>query len=257
MATSQAVESNHVANLHCGGKVINYGVVTFRRRIDVFSPTSTPLSLLETRVLGVLIEKEATTPDNYPLSLNALVNGCNQKSARDPVINAAESEVQMALDALRQHTLVIESAGGRVARYEHNTGRVLKLTQPFLALLAVLMLRGPQTPGELRINGERIYRFADISALEVHLEELETRGEGALVQRLPKQPGSREHRYAHLLSGALDVEALSERVRTADESTVAVSELAALKANLSELREEVVALRELVEKLYGELGIKR
>jgi uncharacterized protein len=223
----------------------------------VFNPSATPLSLLETRVLGVLIEKEATTPDNYPLTLNALVGGCNQKSARDPVINASESEVQMALDSLRHHTLVIESAGGRVTRYEHNAGRVLKLTQPFLALLAVLMLRGPQTPGELRINGERIYRFADISALEVHIEELETRADGALMLKLPKQPGSREHRYAHLLSGAVDVEASAHGVAAAGEDPVGVSELAALKANLSELRDEVGALQQLVERLYGELGIKR
>jgi uncharacterized protein YceH (UPF0502 family) len=212
--------------------------------------------LLETRVLGVLVEKEATTPDSYPLTLNALISGCNQKSARDPVISATESEVQMALDSLRHHTLVIESTGGRVARYEHNVGRVLKLSQPFLALLAVLMLRGPQTPGELRINGERIYRFADISALEVHIEELETRAAGALVQKLPKQPGSREHRYAHLLSGAVDVEALASASATTDDQ-LTVSELAALKANLSELRGEVSELRGLVNKLYKELGVEK
>jgi uncharacterized protein len=222
----------------------------------VFSQTATPLSLLETRVLGVLIEKEATTPDNYPLTLNGLLSGCNQKSARDPVINATESEVQMALDSLRHHTLVIESAGGRVTRYEHNAGRVLKLSQPFLALLAVLMLRGPQTPGELRINGERIYRFADISALEVHIEELETRAAGVLVQKLPKQPGSREHRYAHLLSGPINAETMAGVANTNDD-TLTVSELAALKANLGELRDEVATLRQLVERLYNELGVKR
>ncbi len=223
----------------------------------VFNPATTPLSLLETRVLGVLIEKEAATPDNYPLTLNALLSGCNQKSARDPVINASESEVQMALDSLRHHTLVIESTGGRVARYEHNAGRVLKLTQPFLALLAVLMLRGPQTPGELRINGERIYRFSDISALEVHLEELETRAAGVLVQKLPKQPGSREHRYAHLLSGPINVEALSARSAVNEADALSISEVASLKTNLSELREEVGELRALVERLYAELGVKR
>src|SRR4051794_25928733 len=112
------------------------------------------LSLLESRVLGVLIEKERTVPDTYPLTLNMLVSGCNQKSSRDPVLNAAETEVQGAIDSLKGMNLVIESSGGRVARYTHNFERVLNVPRQAAALLAVLMLRGPQTPGELRINSE-------------------------------------------------------------------------------------------------------
>ena len=132
---------------------------------------SLTLSPLEARVLGVLIEKQLTTPDYYPLTLNALVAGCNQKSNRDPVMNAGEGEVQMALDALKQHTLVIDSYGasGRVMRYAHNLGKVLSVNQAVSALLAALMLRGAQTPGELRTGCDRLYRFADISSVEAYL----------------------------------------------------------------------------------------
>ncbi len=174
-----------------------------------------PLSLLEARVLGVLVEKQLTTPDVYPLTANSLVAGCNQKTSRDPVVNASESEVQIALDSLRAHTLIVESYGasGRVLRYAHNVDRVLHLPGPVVAILAVLMLRGPQTPGELRGNCDRLYRFPDISALEAYLDEMaESRGDrppGALVVQLPRQPGSREHRYAHLLSGMPEMPVVS------------------------------------------------
>ena len=163
------------------------------------SPT---LSLLETRVLGTLLEKQHTVPDAYPLTLNALVAGCNQKSSRAPVIEATQAEVQPALDRLRSANLVIETSGGRVARYSHNFERVLQVPSQAAALLAVLMLRGPQTAGELRINGERLHRFADISAVEAFLEELAARPAGPLVVQLPRLPGARESRWAHLLSGA-------------------------------------------------------
>src|SRR5436853_7882668 len=160
------------------------------------------LSLLETRVLGTLVEKQHTVPDTYPLTLNALVSGCNQKSSRLPVMEVAEAEVQVALDSLRSANLVIESSGGRVARYSHNLERVLQIPSQAGALLTVLMLRGPQTPGELRINSERLHRFADISSVEAFLRELAERADGALVTELPRQPGSRENRWMHLLSGA-------------------------------------------------------
>src|SRR5918992_1449728 len=160
------------------------------------------LSLLECRVLGVLIEKERTVPDSYPLTLNALVTGCNQKTSREPIINASESEVQAAVDSLKSMSLVIESSGGRVARYTHNFERVLQVPRQASALLAVLMLRGPQTAGELRINCERLHAFTDISAVEAFLHELAERPAGALVVELARQPGSRENRWAHLLSGA-------------------------------------------------------
>jgi uncharacterized protein YceH (UPF0502 family) len=123
------------------------------------------LSLLETRVLGTLYEKQHTVPDTYPLSLNALVAGCNQKSSRNPVMEASEPEVQAAVDSLKGANLVIESSGSRVTRYSHNLERVLQVPSQSAALLAVLMLRGPQTPGELRINTERLHKFADLSAV--------------------------------------------------------------------------------------------
>ncbi|HWS14482.1 MAG TPA: YceH family protein [Rhodocyclaceae bacterium] len=214
------------------------------------------LSLLESRVLGVLVEKELTTPDYYPLTLNALIAGCNQKTSRNPVLNAGEDEVQMALDALKRQTLVIESSGasGRVWRYAHNMGKVIGVPPPIVALLAALMLKGPQTPGELRIGCDRLYRFPDISSLEAYLEEMAIRPQGALAVRLPKHPGEREHRYAHLLSGPVDIEADA----TAPQAEgVTTGEIAALKANLAGLQEEVGQLRILVERLYSELGVAR
>ena len=214
------------------------------------------LSLLESRVLGVLVEKELTTPDYYPLTLNALIAGCNQKTSRNPVLNAGEDEVQMALDALKRQTLVIESSGasGRVWRYAHNMGKVIGVPPPIVALLAVLMLKGPQTPGELRIGCDRLYRFPDISSLEAYLEEMATRPQGALAVRLPKHPGAREHRYAHLLSGPVEIEADA----TAPQAEgVTTGEIAALKANVAGLQEEVAQLRALLERLYSELGVAR
>src|ERR1700758_4607945 len=162
------------------------------------------LSLLETRVLGVLVEKERTVADTYPLSLNALVAGCNQKSNRDPVIEATDAEVQAAVDALKSPTMVIESSGARVARYSHNIGRVLKIPDQAVALLAGLMLRGAQTSAELRTGTERLYRFADISSVEAFLNELASRAPeqgGALVKHLGRRPGEREARWMHCLSG--------------------------------------------------------
>lgn len=162
------------------------------------------LSFLEARILGVLIEKEKTTPDSYPLTLNSLTLGCNQKSAREPVISVPESEVQGALEELRSRVLVIETYGasGRVLRYAQNFGKVYGLPQAGVAMLAMLALRGAQTVSELRANSERLYRFDDSSSVEAYLEELAGRSSGALVIKLPKQPGCREHRWAHLLCGA-------------------------------------------------------
>jgi|SRR5690349_18456024 len=215
------------------------------------------LSPLEARVLGVLVEKQLTTPDYYPLTLNALVAGCNQKSNRDPVMNVAEGEVQMALDALKQHTLVIDSYGasGRVMRYAHNVAKVLGVNQAVTALLAALMLRGAQTPGELRTGCDRMYRFADISSVEAYLEEMAQRAAGALAVKLPKQPGSREHRWAHLLGGPIDVQA--EASQHEHDGDVTTGELATLKAQVAQLRGELADLRESVERLYQELGVKR
>jgi uncharacterized protein len=214
------------------------------------------LSLLETRVLGVLVEKQHTVPDSYPLSLNTLTLGCNQKTARDPVLNATESEVQGALDSLRTLSLVFESSGSRVARYEHNMGRAMGLPSQSVALLAVLMLRGPQTSAELRGNCDRLHRFADISSVEAFLDELADRSEekgGALVVKLPRAPGAREARWAQLIAGPIDISAMP--VAAAGEDIVASSEIAALKARQDALQAEVNDLRTLVERLYAELGV--
>lgn len=213
------------------------------------------LSLLETRVLGVLAEKQRTVPDTYPLTLNALVSGCNQKTSRDPIIDASESEVQAAVDSLKFLSLVMETSGGRVARYAHNIERVLNIPTQASALLTTLMLRGPQTAGELRINSERLHRFADISSVESFLAELAGREAGALVVELPRQPGSRENRWAHLLSGAPTIEAPAAPVAAASAGNVTVGEIAALKANVAKLETEVSEQRALIEKLYKELGI--
>jgi len=215
------------------------------------------LSLLETRVLGVLAEKQRTVPDSYPLTLNSLVSGCNQKSSRDPVIEASESEVQAALDSLRALSLIVETSGGRASRFAHNIERVLHIPTQSTALLAMLMLRGPQTAGELRINCERLHKFADISSVESFLVELAERAAGGLVVELPRQPGARENRWMHLLSGAPVME---ERVSTGTVSAtpaadVTVGEIAALKANVAKLEAEVVDLRALVVKLCAELGV--
>src|SRR3954462_10220326 len=155
------------------------------------------LSLLEARVLGTLSEKQHTVPESYPLTLNALVSGCNQKTSRYPVMELTDPEVQSALDRLKQLNLVMETSGGRVSRYSHNLERVLQIPSQSAALLTVLMLRGPQTPGELRGNSERLHKFADISAVEAFLQELAARPAGPLVVQLPRLPGARENRWAH------------------------------------------------------------
>lgn len=216
-----------------------------------------PLSLLETRVLGVLSEKQHTVPDTYPLSLNALVAGCNQKTSRHPVLEATEAEVLAAIDNLRGPVLVIESSGGRVPRYAHNLDRVLGVPAQAVALLTVLMLRGPQTAGELRLNCERLHKFADISAVEGFLEELAERRDGALVVQLSRQPGAREARWAHLLSGPPAAEDLPVAATGIAEpgGDVTVGEIAALKANVARLDAEVHALKALVARLCTELGI--
>ncbi len=212
------------------------------------------LSLLETRVLGVLVEKQHTVPDSYPLTLNAIVSGCNQKTSRDPVIEASLSEVQAVIDRLKSLSMVMESSGGRVMRYAQNVGKVLQLPPQSVALLTSLFLRGPQTVGELRINTERLHRFGDVLAVEAFLNEL---AEKPFVRELPKQPGARETRWVHLLSGEPVVAALC--AYTPEASTgdaVSVSELAAIRAQVDQLQREVNSLREEIGIVKGELGIR-
>jgi uncharacterized protein YceH (UPF0502 family) len=213
------------------------------------------LSLLETRVLGVLVEKERTVPDAYPLTLNALTSGCNQKSSRDPVLEASETDVQAAIDRLKSLSLVVETSGGRVMRYAHNVGRVLQVPPQSVALLAVLFLRGPQTPGELRIHSERLHKFGDLLSVQAFLEELAERKDGALVRELPRQPGARENRWVHLLSGEPEMAAGSAAAPAAASEAVARSDVAVLQAQVKELQAEVASLTEVVERLSRELGI--
>ena len=196
------------------------------------------LSFLEARILGVLIEKEKTTPDAYPLTLNSLTAGCNQKSARDPVTSVIDSEVQAALEDLRGRILVLETYGasGRVLRYAQNFGRVYGVPAASVALLAVLVLRGPQTISELRANSERLYRFDDASSVEAYLEELATRSSGSLVTRLPRQAGAREQRWAHLLCGAAALPTEAARRQTVQEDTGLEERVARLELEVAELR---------------------
>ena len=200
------------------------------------------LSLLETRVLGVLVEKQHTVPDSYPLTLNALVSGCNQKTSRDPVIEATEAEVQGAIDRLKTLSMVMESSGGRVMRYAHNAGKALGIPPQSVALLTALFLRGPQTAGELRINTERLHKFGDILAVEGFLDEL---AERAMVRELAKQPGARETRWVHLLSGE---PVMTASAPTPVDAIVGMSELEAMKARIE-------ALEATVARLCKELGI--
>ena len=206
------------------------------------------LTFLEARILGVLIEKEKTTPDAYPLTLNSLTAGCNQKSAREPVSNVVDSEVQTALEELRQRVLVLETYGasGRVLRYAQNFARVYGLPAASVALLAILVLRGAQTVSELRANSERLYRFEDSSSVEAYLEELAARSSGALVARLAKQAGSREHRWVHLLCGDATLP-LEDAIREP-------APKAFLEERVTRLEAEVAALRSAIGQLVRESG---
>lgn len=211
------------------------------------------LSPLEARILGVLVEKEKTTPDTYPLTLNSLAAGCNQKTSRDPVMSVSESEIQGALEELRGRLLVMETYGasGRVLRYAHNFGKCYGVPAGSVALLAVLMLRGAQTVSELRANCERLSRFDDASSVEGYLEELATRTAGALVLKLSKQPGEREHRWVHLLCGAVIV------AESAVRPNVGGGDNAALEERLTRLEQEVADLRvELAQLAAGIAGNK-
>jgi hypothetical protein len=199
------------------------------------SSPSQILSPVQARILAVLIEKERTVPDSYPLSLNGLQTGCNQKTAREPVMELSESEILAALDELKSAGWITDHLAGRVARYSHRFGSQLGVPSQSVAVLATLMLRGPQTAAELRSHCERLHRFADISALEGFLAELAERSAGALVQLLPRQPGARESRWAHLLCG--------EPILA--EAVVASSPQASgeLLARIAALEEEIVTLK--------------
>ena len=216
-----------------------------------------PLSPVEARVLATLMEKARTVPDSYPLTLNMVVTGCNQKTTRDPIMQIDDEQAQLALDALKGLSLVFETSGGRVTRYEHNFQRVYHVPEQSAVVLGLLMLRGPQTAGELRINTERWYKFADISSVEGFLEELQDRSEekgGPLVVKLPRAPGAREQRWAHLVCGPVD----TALAATSYEAHMpGVGELSHLQGRIDRLENEVAQLRETVEKLCIELGLSQ
>ncbi|MBS0388471.1 MAG: DUF480 domain-containing protein [Proteobacteria bacterium] len=213
------------------------------------------LSTAEARVIGCLLEKQVTTPDQYPLSLNALTNACNQKSNRDPVLAFGETEVQQLVDALVRKHVVMERSGfgSRVPKYQHcycNTEfSGLKFSAQELAIVCELLLRGPQTPGELRSRAARMASFADSADVERVLEALAGRAEGAVVQRLPRQPGRREARYAQLLTGELPAELTAEPVVSAAPP--------AADARLEQLETEVRALRTELAELRARLAEPR
>lgn len=218
--------------------------------------TLRPLSPAEARVLATLMEKARTVPDTYPLSLNAVVAGCNQKSSREPVMSLTESDAQAALDELKRLALVNESHGSRVARYEHNVPRALGVPDQSAALLGLLMLRGPQTAGELRTNTERWHRFADISSVEGFLHELAERPEdrgGPLVVQLARAPGEREARWAPLLTGPVAAGAQDAPVSIAAHAYPALPN--AVFDRISALEAEVTELRATVARLCAELGL--
>lgn len=223
-----------------------------------FDPHTRPLTAPQARVLATLLEKSRTVPDSYPLTLNSLVLGCNQKSSRDPVMQLSDSEVQQALDDLRQQTLVQEIGGARVARWEHNFPRGVGVPDQSAALLGLLMLRGPQTAAELRINAERWHRFADTSSVEAFLDELAERPEdkgGPLVMLLPRAPGAREPRWAHLLCGPVDVAALQAGAQAAPRTGASAADSDALAQRVQALEGEVAALRATVAQLCEQLGV--
>lgn len=217
-----------------------------------FEPANRPLTANEARVLATLMEKARTVPDSYPMSLNGLLTGCNQKTSREPVMTLSDAEAQEALDSLRQLTLAFETSGNRTTRWEHNFQRGVGVPEQSAVLLGLLMLRGPQTAGELRINAERWYRFADISSVEAFLDELQERSAekgGPLVVLLPRAPGAREQRWAHLLCGAVDTSS------SAGAPTPGGGATTALQARVQALEAEVAGLRATVERLCAELGI--
>jgi len=201
----------------------------------------------------VLVEKQHTVPDTYPLTLNALTAGCNQKTSRDPVLSASDADVQAAIDRMKSYSLIVETSGGRVMRYAHNIEKALALPSQAVAVLATLWLRGPQTAGELRMNTERLHRFADISAVEAFLQELAERPAGAFVVELPRVAGAREQRWMHLMSGPPSADMGGPRIApaAAPGDAVALSEIATLRADVDRLRSEVDALKEMVAKLAG------
>ena len=228
------------------------------RIVVSFHPVNILLNEVECRVLGSLIEKEITTAEYYPLSLNALVNACNQKSNRDPVMNLDEAAVRQALHSLDGQSLVrsVSASDSRVTKYEHRLQEAFNFYRHEIAILCVLLLRGPQTPGELRTRAERMHTFDDLSAVQSSLQRLMKR-EPPLAKVLPRQPGTKESRYAHLLSG--DVEVFESKLEipaimnasSADGERIALleKEVVALRNNAADFQKEITDLRQQFAQL--------
>jgi uncharacterized protein YceH (UPF0502 family) len=225
-------------------------------------PPTEPMFLTpaEARVLGALVEKEVTTPDYYPLSLNALINACNQRSNREPVTDLDEQEVRQALHGLEDMKLGGRARGadGRVTKYEHWLGEAFNFSRAETALLCVLLLRGPQTPGELRGRTERMHRFDELTDVMAGLQKLMER-EPALAAVLPRQPGTKESRYAHLLSGGVEAVSVIENalgrrasVESAGPDAGQEERIARLEATVTDLKREVAVLRQKVDDLFGD-----
>lgn len=211
------------------------------------------LSPLEARVIGCLIEKEVTTPDYYPLTLNSLTAAVNQKSNREPVLSLSDAEVQDVVSELISRRLVSDESGfnSRASKFQHRFCNTefgdLKLNAQELGIVCCLLLRGPQTPGELRTRTNRLCSFNDVKETEAVLERLAARESGPLVVKLPREPGKRESRYQHLFSGEVDLEALA--VESSSASSFSSNKMEMLEAEVAELRQEVAELRSMVEKL--------
>lgn len=214
------------------------------------------LTAIEARILGCLIEKEATTPDYYPLSLNAITNACNQKTNRHPVMNLSEGDVQRGLDAMVGKRLLWEKtpAGSRVTKYAHRLSNTLGLTYSFarqeLAVLCVLMLRGAQTAGEIRSRSGRLYDFSGLEDVEQALRSLTEREDGPYVARLAREPGRKEARYAHLLCGDIAAEDIESEVL---ETTTSPVPPPAAEARIAALEHEVAALRSELDEIKQQL----
>jgi uncharacterized protein YceH (UPF0502 family) len=204
------------------------------------------LTEVECRVLGSLVEKEITMPEYYPLSLNALVNACNQKSNREPVMTLDESAVRQALHSLDGQSLVrsVSASDSRVTKYEHRLQEAFNFYRHEIAILCVLLLRGPQTPGELRTRAERMHPFEDLSAVQSSIQHLMKR-EPPLVKILPRQPGTKEARYAHLLAGDVEFpEAKTEITPAANSISFDAERVAHLEEEIAALRKEVADLKQ-------------
>ena len=216
------------------------------------------LTPIEARVLGTLMEKARTVPDSYPLSLNALVLGCNQKTSRDPLMEISDDEARTAIDSLKVQSLVFEGSSSRVPRFEHNFQRGAGVTEPQAVVMGLLILRGPQTPAELRTNGERWYKFADASVVEAVLQALQQRGDDGgqpTVQKLPRTPGAREQRWVHLLCGEPDLAALMANAPAAAESSDLLARVTALENAVARLKADNTQLREHILNISEQLGI--